>query len=321
MPLSLEERLADSQTECESLRSQLSRLKEEIQIHKAENLVLKEADVELRRSHKASEEKYALLTLRLSAFNEMRIESEALTKANARLTETVSEYRQKTKALLSENSSLRKRVDALESQSVADRASKLQLLRQHRQATNTEATIKMLREENQSLQFQLRSVSVDVAALERDRQPQPTMLRSKSSKPALRLNVSCGTGTVTPGAALGSAGAAKDYHTPSTAHSPLYVRAQTTPNLSPCYSSNAEGAEWCSDDTVTPQRIRPTQTQGQLSPTVYEFAAQGLKVAAKRERETMQTKMEMLRLKKENKLLKERLDRSWEFCFNPSWFS
>jgi len=319
MPLSLEERLSDAQTECEALRSQLSRFKEEIQIHKAENIALKEADIELRRSHKASQEKHALLTLRLSAFDEMRIELEALTKTNARLTDTVSEYRQKTKALLAENSSLRKRVDALESQSVADRASKLQMLRQQRQATNKEETIRMLCEENQSLQFQLHKVSVDVETLKRDRQSQPIISSEPTHKtPALRLTVSCGTEMLTPGAA-------RDYYTPSTAHSPLYVRAQSA-LLSPCYSSNAEaeGAEWCSDDTVTPQGLHTqtqTRTRTQTSPNVYEFAAQGLKVAAKREREAMQTKMEMLRLKKENRVLKERLERSWEFCINPSWFS
>lgn len=248
--------------------------------------------------------------LRLGAFNEMRIELEAVTKANGRLTATVSEYRQKSKSLLSENSSLRQRVDALEAQSVADRASKLQLLRQQRQTSNTEATVKMLREECQSLQFQLSRVSIDQNINDRT----PTCEPSRSTKtPELRLLVSCGT-EMTP-----NAGAAKDYYTPSTAHSPLYVRAQSV--LSPCFSSNGEGAAsgWCSEaTTVTPQQQRHAQC---LSPNVYEFAAQGLKVAAKRERETIQTKMELLRLKRENRVLKERLGRSWEFCFNPTWFS
>ena len=231
-------------------------------------MVLKEADSDWRRSHRAFEEKHVLLTQRLDASNELEVEFEALTKANQCLSETVSEYRQKTKALLSENSSLRKRVDALESQSVTDRASKLQLMRQQRQTTNTEAAVKLLLDENQTLQFQLSRVTVDMDALKRDQKTQhmPSETGHAHKTPGLRVTMSCGT--VTPGV--------KEYYTPSSAHSPLYVRAQSV--LSPlynCYSSNVEG--WGSDCTETPEKPHANQ-----STSVYGFAAKSMKAAAKR---------------------------------------
>lgn len=312
MPPSLQERLADAQTECESLKSQLLRLREEIQIHKSENVDLKAADAEWRRAYSASEEKYALLAQRLDAFSELEAEFEVLQKANLSINESVSEYRQKNKALLSENSSLRKRVDALESQSVTDRASKIQLQKLRRQTTESEATVKLLRDEKKRLEHQLRQVSVET--FHRYQSPSlPPEAGHVHNTPGLRLTVSCNALT-TPGAVT-TPGAARDYYTPSTAHSPQFVRAQSTHALSPCFSSNTQPEEgWGSEDFETPQRA-PVN----LSPNVYHVAARGMAAAAQREQER-DTILELERLKSENQELKARLDSA--FCWEiPACFS
>ena len=182
-------------------------------------------------------------------------------------------------------------------------------MRQQRQTTNTEATVKLLLDENESLQFQLSSVSVDMDVLRRDQQPlvlpSETDHGHKTPEMLRGLMVSCtGLDTQnTPGI--------KGYRTPSTARTPqtLFVRAGSTPMLSPCYSSGREGS-------VTPQLQQQPRTRPSPK-SIYGLEAMvERELEMKRRVDAMTTDMQ--RLKSENRVLKERLDRAWEF---PSCFS
>eukprot|EP01084_Bolivina_argentea_P035603 66019_1 len=111
MSTKLEETLMDLNTECESLKSQLTHSKKEIEIHKSKNLALNETNEDLTNQNTSLGDKVQQLTTQLNALKDINSTFDELTSKNDSFKKNIKNLEQNIKHYESENKQLKQQLE------------------------------------------------------------------------------------------------------------------------------------------------------------------------------------------------------------------